>query len=303
MNRRRFIGTAGTASLLFSDTVSAANSSPGDEIDTSFFGSLREFEERERGDLLIKCTDALCVADKASSETADHIIKDVDQINHHIRRVRFGVRILNERNITSAIDESMVQEVETRSGNATRFIPLVGSFNNLQTAACAVSNESEPEPKDVEQFLYACLTFGLEVGLWYSTAPYQMAWRGTRFASNRTLLRYANHGCNGCIALVMSEIHWALRGIPYTTVSDGRVEFAFNEIQRLQKFAQEEDYEVDLEMDREEIEDILEVPLGGGGAVVAAQSNQGSQLLHDLPLPLVIVGGIVLYLLAKITNK
>jgi len=294
------MGAAGATPLSFLNNASAASSSPSDDIDTSFFNPLRQFDEQERGQLLIECTDALCVSEKKSNETTKHIIQDADRINNHIRRVRFGVRILNEHSITSAIDESMVQRVETKSKNATRFIPLIGSLNNLQAAACAVSTESEPKSEDVERFLYACLAFGLEVSLWYSTAPYQMAWRGTRFVSNRTLLRYANHGCNGCIALVMSELHWALRATPYTTVSNERVEdFVFNEIQRLEKVAKEENYDVDLTMKREEIEEMVGAPLGAGGAAVAAQGNRGNHWLRDLPFPLIIVGVFVLYLLTN----
>lgn len=301
MKRRHFLTVVGASTGVTAVPVSAETDQRLQTIGQSFFESLQQYSEDDRGVLLRECTNALCVEDKISEEETDEIVEDVDDINHHIRRIRFGIRVLNEHNISTAIDESMVTKVEQRAGNATRFVPLVGSFNNLQAAACAVG--PEPDAEDAEQFLYACLAFGLEVGLWYSTVPYQMAWRGTRFASNRTLLRYANHGCNGCIAFAMSELHWALRSIPYATVSEDRVEeFVFNEIERLRTVAQNEEYEVDVEFSREEITELVGPSLesvGGGGAVAAPPSGQSTGLPDEYLIFGLISSLATLYIVSK----
>ncbi|ARS90797.1 hypothetical protein B1756_14415 [Natrarchaeobaculum aegyptiacum] len=220
-----------------------------DSIAEVYFDSFREVDQADRGQIIVECADALCVEERISDETTDEIVTDVDRINHHIRRVRFGARILNDHNLTTAITESQVQEIGDDVDRLTRFTPLVGSLNNLQAAACAIKDD--PEPGDIESFLYASLAFGLEVALWQSTAPYQMAWNGTRFVSNRTFLRYANHGCNGCIALAMSELHWALRAVPYSLASEDRVEFVVSELEEVRATANDLDYDVEIDIDRE----------------------------------------------------
>ena len=225
MKRRRFLMAAGSTPLI--TTGVSATSEPVDPgfIGEHFFDALRNVEDQRRGEVLVECANALCLQERISEQITAEIAGNTDSINTHIRRARFGVRILNENNITHAIDESMVQEVENRSRHYTRFIPLIGSFNNLQHAACQIGDE--PTEEEVRKFLYASIAFGLEVGLWHSAMPYRMAWDGTRFVSNRTFLRYINHSCNGCIALAMSELHWALRSIPYTVVDDSKVEFVW----------------------------------------------------------------------------
>ena len=291
MQRRKFLSAVG-ASLAATGAISTVSASSEDDIATSFFDALREADEQERGQLVVACADDLCVEGQMSDASTEQIIEDVDRINQHVRRIRFGVQILNENNITTAIDSSMVHNFETGTRDATRFVPLIGSFNNLQAAACEV--DSDPNPADVERFLYACVAFGLEVWLWHSTAPFQMAWHGTRFASNRTLLRYANHGCNGCIAWAMSEIHWALRSVPYTAVSEDRIEFVAGELDQLREVAREEDYDVDLDLSREEIQAVIEDPVGGGGGggavAVAPTSNQEGRLSDLLVIVAAFLG-------------
>ncbi|TYL38817.1 hypothetical protein CV102_09920 [Natronococcus pandeyae] len=242
----RSVGAAPVAAV---GSASTAEASSQDSIAEIYFDSFRKVDRTDRKQVIAECADALCVEERVSDETTDEIVTEVDRINHHIRRVQFGIRILNEHNITTAITESQVQEIGNEVDRLTRFTPLVGSLNNLQAGACAI--EDDPDSDDIESFLYATLAFGLEVALWQSTAPYQMAWNGTRFVSNRTFLRYANHGCNGCIALAMSELHWALRAVPYGLASEDRVEFVVGELEHLRATANDLEYDVEINIDPE----------------------------------------------------
>ncbi|WP_411967747.1 hypothetical protein [Haloferax sp. YSSS75] len=123
-----------------------------------------------------------------------------------------------------------------------------------------------------EEFAYALAAFALEVGLWWFGAPYKMAWRGTRFVSNRTLLRASRYLDNRLIALLMSEVHWKIREKVYDEVSadnlqsiGGEVEYVLTEFDELREYAVDEGVqtngdeteaylrEVNLQMDKSDV--------------------------------------------------
>jgi hypothetical protein len=281
MKRRAYLKGVAASPLIVSTADVAAAEEAAPSIERQYFDALGEVDQANRGDVITGCADSLCLEIDAPSGSVGQVVKGSDDLNEQIRRIRFGVRILNEQNVTNAIDESMVGSVEQKINNATRFMPLLGSVNNLRDAACAV--DDPPQPEQVEQFLYAALAFGVEVTLWYTGAPYKMAWRGTRFVSNRSFLRFANHGCNGCVALLMSELHWGLRAVPYNLASEDTVPFVEARLEDLRETAQEVDYEADLEYGEQDLRDLIERPVGGGGAFV--REPQGPIERHLPPLP------------------
>ncbi len=285
MKRRLLLKSIAASLPLFSAKPSAASPSTS-TVENEFFDSLEDIEETEGDDALITCANALCQDVSQSTTPTEEIIEATDELDDQLRRVRFAVRILNEQRITSAIDESMVRSIEGDYDRATRFIPLVGALNNLQSAACAI--DEPPEPSQVERFMYACLAFGAEVVLWHSTAPYRMAWSATRFASNRSILRYANHGCNGCIAAMMSELHWALRALPYNVTSEDRIEFISEKLDDLQAEAREIDYdhEIDLDLSEEDIRRAVNsTDLEGAPVAPMPRRSQGPIERYLPPLP------------------
>ncbi|WP_152420893.1 hypothetical protein [Halorubrum coriense] len=282
---RRSVLSGITASPFVAGTPSVASTQEV-SIKDGFFSELEGVSESDKKEAFIGCANALCGDVDRSEQSTEKIVNQTDDLKHHIRRVRFAVRILNEQQITSAIDESMVRSVEVDYNKVARFVPLIGSLTNLQAAACAV--EDPPKPSQVERFMYACLAFGAEVALWYSTAPYRMAWSGTRFASNRSILRYANHGCNGCIAAVMSELHWGLRVIPYKVTSEDEIAFISRKLDELHAEAREIDYDVDVKLTEEEIRELVDsTDFSGGGGAPFARPPQGpiERHLPSIELP------------------
>ena len=210
-----------------------------------------------------------------------------DSASDIVRRLQFGVRILNEYDITSKIDESMIEAGRKDLDDYTRYLPLVGSFNNLCEAACAVETP-DPDPGTVKEFLFATAAFGLEVALWTIGTLYKMAWRGTRFIANRTFLRFARHGCRSCIALLMSELHWAIRGSIYgEVVTESKVEFVWNQIQDLQTEAEDIEYDVDLDYSYEEIQELVESEGAEGAVGVFPQEKEEplEQFIPDFEMP------------------
>ena len=263
MNRRTFLKSTGASvsGLAVASTSAKASAANLDELPLGFFGAFEQIESASREQALKQCANALCVEDQLPNEETGEIGESLENINHQLRRVRFGIRTLNEYRITTAINESMVQTLEQDMRDYTRVVPLVGSFNHLQETACQVG--SAPTDEHLQEFLYGLMSFGLEVGMWHSTAPYRMAWNGTRFVSNRTFLRYAREGCGGCIAFVMSELHWALRAVPYQLVSHDVVEFAYREIRDLAMAAREYGMsDVDLDFGRDELRRLVDQQSG-----------------------------------------
>lgn len=225
------------------------------DVSSTFFTALRGTNDKRQQ--IVDCANAFCRKGKpVPEETPRKIVESGESAETGLRRARFGVRILTEYGITGVIDESMVDAGSRGLKTYTRYLPLLGSYNNCRAAACAVE---EYQPETIERFLYAALAFGVEVALWSSGAPYVMAWRGTRFVANRTFLRLAKRGCAGCVAFAMSEIHWALRGTVYNAdemISERA--FVLRELRHLQRYADEIGYEVEIEMREDEMAELPE---------------------------------------------
>lgn len=286
MNRRTFLKTTAIAPIATSGIVTAQESDVVNAVSTGYFDALPETKV-ERNKTVIKCANDLCKAQKTvSEETINAVVTSGSSADKVIRRLQFGVRILNEYNLTDKVDASMIAAERRDLDDYTRYLPLVASFNNLCTAACAVDTP-DPNPESVKGFLFAVTAFGMEVALWTIGTPYKMAWSGTRFIANRTFLRFARHGCRGCIALAMSELHWAIRGSVYgEVVTESNVEFVWNQIQKMKRDAEEWDYDVDLDYSYEEVRDLVGSERGvGAGPMPQEKEGIIEQLLPDIKLP------------------
>lgn len=257
MRRRSILKAAAGTPIFFSSAALAKKTNVVTRVSESYFRALPETKP-ERNNAIVGCANDLCKAKKTiAQDTIEAAVEAGETSEDTIRRIRFGVRILNEYNLTNTIDESLIAKGEKNLKRSTAYIPLLGSFNHLLESACEVEVPN-PEPSQIKNFLYASLAFGIEVALWSIGAPYQMAWRSTRFMSNRTLLRFARHGCRGCVALAMSEIHWAIRASVYNHgVTGNRVEFISGKIRELQDYAKTLNYDVNLAHSEEEIQTIL----------------------------------------------
>jgi hypothetical protein len=288
MERRTFLRSAGggASALVGLSAPASASSLQLSDIPIQFFDSLVSLSENRREPALIQCADALCADEYISTKTTEEIGTDLASLNDQIRRVRFGVEMLNEYGITTAIDSSMVLSAEQSVRSKTRYVPLVGSFNNLQRKSCQL-NQTRTK-NNARDFLFACIAFGLEVGMWQAQIPYKLAWRGTRFVSNKTFLRYARESCRRCIALVMSEIHWALRALPYN-ISKIKGDFVHDEIQRLNDKAGELGQAINsIDLNRTEINSVLNQPGGAVGITSSGEqgiSDENKQHLFLVSLP------------------
>lgn len=259
---------------------------PLHNIATGYFSALPT-RENKRSQAITDCANALCKARRTVSEETVESVRDGSaDVEDFISHLRFGVRILNEHGITTAIDETTLERGQRATGELTKYLPLIGSFNNLVHAACRVETP-DPSSEQVEHFLFAAMAFGIEIGLWSTGAPFTIAFRGTRFIANKTFLRFARHGCRGCVALAMSEIHWAIRGTIYSdAVTEDNIQYVFEQMRELQNEAENIDYNVDLDYSLEEIREIAEKEgTTGGGAMGPVNSEDSQEGPLDIPFP------------------
>jgi len=287
MERRTFLKATAVTPIAASGVVNAQEGSRVvDDVSKGYFDVLPE-TKADSNSTVVECANELCSARKAvSEEVLNAVVDGGGSASDVVRRLQFGVRILNEYDITDRIDESMIEAGRRDLSDYTRYLPLVGSFNNLCEASCAVETP-DPNPEAVKDFLFAAAAFGLEVALWTIGTPYKMAWNGTRFIANRTFLRFARYGCRGCIALLMSELHWAIRGTVYgEVVTESNVEFVWNQIQELKTEAEEVDYDVDLNFTYKEIQDLIGSE-SGGAVGMFPQEKEGpiERYVPDFEMP------------------
>lgn len=286
MKRRQFLAITATSPVVTVRLASATAQPYLEGLARTYFEALPS-AQTARQDAINGCANRICETTKlVSSDTLGHLVKTSDAADEVLQKAQFMVQILNDFNITTAVTRGDIEPTRRNVRDYTRFIPLVRSYNNLRKASCAVRMR---QPETVKGFLFASVAFGLEVALWTTGAPYKIAWQGTRYVANRTFLRFAHHGCSGCIAFAMSELHWAIRGTVYGVVEQNRVEFVWQQIQDVNEYADslETGDRYKIEMGRSDVVALLEesenqpAPVGP----VPVQDDQGflEGLLPDIP--------------------
>lgn len=298
MKRRQYLRNATVAALLPSTSataVSATKSSNRDEFKRIIKGTFNELPD-ERKDLEL-------VLEQISHEihqnfeplTWESVSESTDSLKSlsaNLRRTERLIGVLHQYDTAIYIEDDWVALARGKIGPVVRYLPLLGSFNNLYESAerldiavkKADSSSREVEPDEYEQFAFALLAFTIEIGLFQFGAPYKMAWRGTRFVSNRTLLRLGRHVDSKLIALAMSELHWKIRETIYEEVNKENlssslelITYLLSELSSLEDFAEQEGISqkymnrVNLDLSEDNLREIPEIkkrleesgPLGG----------------------------------------
>jgi len=313
MKRRRFLKATPivVTPTAVSSTVAASSDEKAEDIDfekliTEFYSDLPDDSEELRQVLEDSAHTIHQNGSKIDKPIIDEARSSAGKAQKLVRRTQFVVQILHNNDMGNYIEEAWVATARNRLGVGTRFLPLIGSFNNLYFHAKrldeAVEEKQEAKGKNSEEKLevedekyerygYGLLAFAIEMGFFCYGTPYKMAWQGTRFLSNYTLLRVGKHLDNKLIALIMSEIHWKIRESIYNGINSENLKalegllssaeylkYVLDEMEDLKSFAESEelneDYleDVDLDIDRETLKewDLKELSEnssddGGGG--------------------------------------
>jgi hypothetical protein len=117
IQRRSFLGGIAASPLLLSGTATAEEGTPA--IEKEYFAALDGLRDVEKKDAIVGCANALCRDIDLSNTPVNEMVELRTDLTDSLRRVRFAVRILDEQNITNAIDESAVQSVATTGSTVT----------------------------------------------------------------------------------------------------------------------------------------------------------------------------------------
>lgn len=258
MRRRGFLQkTAGASVAPF--VIGSAAATQSDAETTVDFGKLVTIafeelpsEQAELESALMGLAETISTEfDSIDWETVKDLHSTLNDTNTTVRRLEFLIEILHNHDLASYLDEAWVAGFRNNINTVTRYLPILGSYNNFYHAAEKLNeagnrNETVAAEK-YDRFGFATIAFCVEVGLFYVGAPYRMAWRGTRFISNRTLLRAGRYVDNRLIGLVMSELHYGIRKQVYENVSSDSIESSYEylkylagEFDELRQFAKDE---------------------------------------------------------------
>lgn len=155
---------------------------------------------------------------QAKALTAEAIGKESSRIAH---RMDFAAQIVNEK-LNGNVDRANFKQLRDGTRKATKYVPLLGSYQSLVSKACLADRRQTKEA--IEKFHIAALMFGVDAALVAGAVYYEPAFAGTRFVTNQAsklgLYRLRYLCGNRCWALAMSEVHWVMRGSMLTVTSN-----------------------------------------------------------------------------------
>lgn len=246
MKRREILKHAGVASPLVSlseldeildnllDDVFATSGQDDislEEMVSDYFDRMPAGENELNAEV-VELASEICLVEQIPAAAFDSTVSEIQSTSRWKTRVEKTIDTLDKYGITQ-IESEWIDETWDTVDTAFRYVPLLGSLNELHVCSCNLKNKQTTE--NVESFYMAVLAFGIEVALFYIGAPFKMAWSSTRFISNRTILRLYGRGCGGvCLSLAMSEIHWAIRGQIYEQISVDKLSYIEKKLERLE---------------------------------------------------------------------
>lgn len=167
--------------------------------------SLPEDEQEQK--LFVNDTAAsICAATEPLE--LDNLDEQTEFTDDQLRRLEDAAEILDE-NFQADIDPHHLSALSKHAGTATKFLPIIASYNKVARTSCKVSVDDE---KSLEDFYVATGQFAVGVVLLQQQTMYHAAFRSTRIINHRLSFVTIRKVCgNRCHAALMSEVHWATR--------------------------------------------------------------------------------------------
>ncbi|MFC6720494.1 hypothetical protein [Halobacteriaceae bacterium SHR40] len=184
-----------------------------------FFEELPD-DEIERDRVVRETATTICGIDKSEvpersadvSAIGDETYRNTYRIAHTAEAMRnFGV------DVNPTVINQRMRTAREVIGAASKYAPILGSYQRLSSASCAVKNG---EPGAKEDFYIASAEFAVDLVLAKENVMYKASFKTTGYVANQIgMMRLARVCGYKCVGLVKSELYWVTHGT-YSGVLD-----------------------------------------------------------------------------------
>lgn len=150
--------------------------------------------------------------DRVVANTASNSTKAGQEFYRGTYRVAHAADTMHDLGANINVDtiDHRMQMARDYSGKAAKYAPVVGSYQRLHNASCAVKRD---EPGSMEDFYIASAEFTVNLVFAEQGVIYKASFRTTGMASRAVGLNRLARVCGyKCVGLVQSEVHWLVRG-------------------------------------------------------------------------------------------
>lgn len=167
----------------------------------------------KRNETIVATATTICnTHDRAVPENATNATDVGKDVYRNTYRVAQTAGVLDDRgaDIDVGAVEKQMRTVRRHSGLAEQYAPVLGSYNRLHDASCAVK---QGEPGAKEDFYIASAEFAVDLALAKEGVIYRASFKTTGMASRTIGVNRLAGVCGWkCVGLVQSEVHWLVRG-------------------------------------------------------------------------------------------
>jgi hypothetical protein len=162
--------------------------------------------ESERKTETVRAARTLC---SKSARIDSSVFETSGEFDRQSYRLYHATNTVNEH-FNKEVSTTKLQSTMSSAGSLSKYTPLVGSYNRMYDASCAV----EPgDDESLERFYVASASFGVEAALVQQQVFFKTSFVATRYTTNRlSLMKVRTVTGDKGYGLLLSEIHWAYRG-------------------------------------------------------------------------------------------
>lgn len=160
----------------------------------------------ERRTETVRAAHALCAESRPIEQS---VFEASDEFDRQSYRLYHATNTVNE-NFNKEVSTRKLRSAMSSAGSISKYTPLVGSYNRMYEAACAVDPEDDAS---IERFYIASASFGVEAVLVQQQIFFKSSFAATRYTTNKlSLMKIRTVTGDKGYGMLLSEIHWAYRG-------------------------------------------------------------------------------------------
>jgi hypothetical protein len=211
-SRREILRSLGAIPFISFPFENQSNSPDIDEVRNILDGIFREhFENEQEVEQITRevATDLCPYSDALSEINMDQFDEEDVLGSEELRRVHEIAAILNDH-FDAGIDTDDLDQAYDKARSVEKYLPIIASATRLVDESCKLSQEDADG--SLKKLYIATGVFAAECALFTSTAPYRVSFSGTRYVTNNLLVYYRERMGLTLYAVLLREVHWAIRG-------------------------------------------------------------------------------------------